>query len=130
MSATNLAGVRFVPYAATTFTAFRLCPALNGPDRISPLGEIDAGTIDEALSKTLAGDRASSSGIFHKDHLAIRETDEAGTRVHLYAIKRKSAPRYEYRNYVTRPVHDLYAMKACVIPGEVFVDAAFGEEVR
>jgi hypothetical protein len=51
----------------------------------------------------------------HKDHLLIREVAGERDILHLYAIKRKSHPRYVYRNYAYDRVHDLYAAHVCTI---------------
>ncbi len=127
-----LAGLRPARFTARTYTAFRISAvATDTPDSPTLLGQVDGANIEEALQSTLSGEYASTQALFHKNALAIRETDGQASRLHLYVIKRKSTPRYVYHNHIMRREHDLYADPVCVIDGTVFVtegrDRAEGE---
>lgn len=106
-----LAGIRPAPYSAVSFEAFRLTDG-----RTYSLDIGDPSDLADAL-------RSAQTRCFlaHKEHLAIRETDEAGARVHLYAI-RKAAPKWVHPagELVPRRVADLYADPVCVMDGAVF----------
>lgn len=110
------------PYSATRFEAFRICQPTKGfPDAPPPrttygLGEIPGTTLAEALNATLA-----KCLLCHKDHLAIRETNDRGTRVHLYAIKRKAAPTYRWEDHRQVREHQLYPAFLCTIDGVAFL---------
>jgi len=107
------------PYAPARYEAFRVCEATKGysarPRTTYALGDLPAATLDEALNAALA-----KSPLAHKEHLAIRETDEHGARVHLFAIKRKSQPTYRYVGHEHVRQHDLYAAPVCVMEGKLF----------
>lgn len=97
---------RAVPYSPTTYAAFR----------ISESGRTYAVEIDGYLLPTVeaARDAALIAQAFaHKDHLLIREEGDRGVKMHLFAIKQKSTPRYVHRDHVTRAVRDLYAAPVC-----------------
>ena len=98
---------RAVPFSPTTFHAFKVCE-----DRTYTLGEIDARTLEEARNGAV-----TRWALFHKDHLLIRESGERGVRLHLFAVKRKSAPRYVWENHAQKRVFDLYAAPVCTIDG-------------
>lgn len=120
------AGLRLQLFTLRTYAAFRISEVVPGQwDRVSPLGEIDADTLEEALAKALAGDRPSTSGLFHKDRLVIREEQEDGeASLHLYVIRQKSVPRYVYDSLGReRREFDLYPEKVCVVPNEVLAIA-------
>lgn len=113
--------VRPLRYAATTFEAYSVSerhkPAFN-PDlpwqRTVKLGEINAATVDEAVNAALA-----SHALLHKEHLVIREEGPRGVRIHLFAIKRRSAARFVWQDHRQVRVHDLYAELVCEIDGGV-----------
>lgn len=105
-----LAGIRPRAYTAASYRAF-LISGVNG--RAHSLN-VEAGRLLEAVdaAKVLCN---------HKDVLAIRETDEAGTRVHLFTIRRKAAQWvHPVGEHLPRRVQDLYADPVCVLSGEVF----------
>lgn len=119
MPATSLSA-RAERYSPVRYEAFRVCEPLPASKRqpIYPLplaGPIV--TLADALTAALTGGRS----VNHKDKLAIRATDEETGEVtlHLYAIKRKSTPRYVYKDYQTRREFDLYADPICTLSGEV-----------
>jgi hypothetical protein len=122
-------GPQAVRFSPTKFEAFRICeapkPQPNVPPRRTtfPLGEIPAASLDEALNATLA-----KCLLLHKDHLAIRETDERGSRTHLFAIKRRAAPDYVSQGHVWKAVHRLYAAPVCVIDGALALAIVGGGE--
>lgn len=120
-AALPIASTRAQPYSATRFEAFRICevspPPYGGPPCRTTygLGDIPATSLDEALNATLG-----KCLILHKEHLAIRETDERGARIHLYAIRRRSAPTYRFENHQQVREHRLYAAHVCTVDGGVF----------
>lgn len=95
---------RAVPFSAVTFAAFKV----SETGRTYPLGDIDVGSLKNALNVALG-----SFALHHKEHLLLRETSDEGVKVHLFAIRKKSAARYVHRDHVTRAVHDLYAAPVC-----------------
>ena len=106
---------RAVHFSLKSFEAFRVT------DRhTTPLGMIDAATVDEALNEAL-----TRQHVDHKEHLAIRETGESGSRLHLFAIKRKSSPAYVWdaRQQRTVAQHRLYAAPVCVMDERVLAGA-------
>lgn len=64
----------------------------------------DGATLNEALASALTG------GCTHKSQVVIREHNpvKRETRLHVYAIKRRSAGRWVVRDHVPAKVHDLY----------------------
>jgi hypothetical protein len=58
-------------------------------------------------------------GADHKQHLLIRELGDRGVRLHLFAIKKKAAPRYVWQGHEQKRVHDLYAAEVCSFDGGV-----------
>lgn len=116
----ELAGVRPHRWAAVSYRAYRVTPMFKNPHNGKTGNHTTAIDIGEPESLQAAV-QAAQGRCFHRDHLAIHETDEAGNvRVHVYAIKRKSAPSYEHdRNHIPRRVHTLYAVEVCVLGGEV-----------
>jgi hypothetical protein len=104
-------GPKAVAFNTTTFDAFK---ASEGMDRTYKLGRLDAVDLREALNETL-----TRFSLYHKDTLIVRETGEKGTRLRIFAIRKKSTPRYVHKDHVTRAVHDLYADPVCVIDGDV-----------
>ena len=118
---TNLAldtAMRAEPYSPKHYAAFRVVPGLNA-DRTYSCKPIEAGELGDALNEALAGQAFS-----HKDHLVIQETDDRGMRMHLFAIKRRSAPSYVYANFETKRVQPLYAAPLCVIDAGVVAGVA------
>lgn len=102
---------RLVKYSETTFAAFQIAPDVG---KTYAHGELEATGLNDAVNEAL------TRNLFdHKDHLLIREVGPKGVKLHLYAIKRKSAPRYVHRDHVTRRVNDLYAALVCSIDGGV-----------
>lgn len=97
---------RAVRYSAVSFEAFQI--AENG--RTYPVDGITASTVADAVSQAV-----TLRGFSHKQHLLIRESGERGSKLHIFAIKKKSAPRYVHKDHVTRREHDLYAAPVCVI---------------
>lgn len=109
---------RAIPYAARRFEAFRIS-AGGGDHSFSPRGfrtckgtEVDGATLDEALASAL-----TKMALDHKDHLVIRETgrhsvklraDEPLEWLHVFAVKRRSDPRYVWEGHVQKRVHNLY----------------------
>lgn len=104
-----IAEARATPFQVTRYDAFKITEG-----RTYRLGELDAGSLGEAMNAAVG-----QFAMFHKDHLLIRETGEGGTRLHLFAIKRKTNARYVHKNHVTRAVHDLYAAPVCTIDGDI-----------
>jgi hypothetical protein len=114
------------PYSATRFEAFRIVEASKQspadewskrpPQRTTyALGDIPATSLGEALNATLG-----KCLILHKEHLAIRETNDRGSRVHLFSIRRKSAPSYRFVDHQQVREHRLYAAHLCTFDGGVF----------
>jgi hypothetical protein len=103
---------RPIPYTGKAFAAFRVteAPARTYPVRITGTPT----NLDDAL--------AESIGTFiFKEKLLIRETDDATgkTTLHLFAIKRKSAPDYVWVGNRQERVNRLYAEKVCEIDGGI-----------
>lgn len=119
MSAQSLGGIRPQRWAAVSYRAYRVTPMFKNPHNgvtgncTTP---IDIGEPESLLAAV----QAAQGRCCHKDHLAIHETDEAGAvRVHVYAIRRKSAASYEFdRNHIQRRVYTLYAAEVCVLGEE------------
>lgn len=109
---------RAVPFSTTTFHAFRVCQGYSGAKetplggRTYDYGRLDATTLEDALTEALSG-----KVIDHKEHLVIQEISERGIRLHVFAVKKKSTPRYVHRDHVTRAVRDLYADPICTLDG-------------
>jgi len=104
------AGIRPQPFTATTWTAFRVSePGRTYPSKTYPLA------IGEQSSLTNAKN-AGAIHCRHKDRLVIRETDDSGSRLHVYAI-RKKAPQWVHQpgEFMPRRVEDLIADPVCVI---------------
>lgn len=99
------------PYSPRCYYPFRICES----GRTFPL-IVDCSSLEEAVNGGMVQ-------CFHKDHLLIREAGEGKDTLHLYAIKRKSQPRYVYKNHGYDRVHDLYAAPVCTI------DAAMLNEI-
>jgi hypothetical protein len=108
-------GPRAVPYSAVSFEAFQV--AENG--RTYPVEGIIASTVADAVTQAVTL-RAFS----HKQHLLVRESGEQGSKLHIFAIKKKSAPRYVHKDHVSRAVRDLYAAPVCVIDGDLLAGGA------
>jgi len=99
-------------YSAFSYRAFRLVEG-----RTYPLDIGDAADLQEAL-------RAGQVRCFHKDCLAIGETDEDGaTKVHIYAIRRK-APQWVHTpgEILPQRVQDHYADPICILDGNAVLD--------
>ncbi|HEX5183622.1 MAG TPA: hypothetical protein VFW19_10785 [Allosphingosinicella sp.] len=102
-------------FATKTFAAFRIADDMPGRSyRLAFDGR--PRDLEDALNQTKVR-------CFHKDKLVIRETDELSTAVefHLFAIKQKSRPRYEYKDHRQVAVRDLYAELICVLPAGVLL---------
>ncbi|HYI43700.1 MAG TPA: hypothetical protein VD768_08780 [Sphingomicrobium sp.] len=109
-------------YPRLSFEAFRISGR-----HTCPMGAVDATSLSDALAAVLIGEVSIPQLIEHKEHILIRETDRSaehiperlggGTqvRLHLFAVRRKSTPRYVYENHATHRVHDLYAEPVCAI---------------
>ncbi len=95
-----------VPYTHVSFEAFQV--GENG--RTYPVEGITASTVADAVTQAVTL-RAFS----HKQHLLVRESGERGSKLHIFAIKRKAAARYVHQDHVTRAMHDLYAAPVCTI---------------
>lgn len=113
-------GPRAVVYTTTTFHAFHITQGMAGMKEV-PLGgrtydcgRLNAGTLEEALSEAL-----SSKLISHKETLVLQEIGDRGIKLHVFTVKRKATPRYEYRNYVQHRVHDLYAAPVCTLDADL-----------
>lgn len=109
--------IRLVPHRTVSFAAFQVSNigANASAWRTYDVGELAAATLPDALNEAL------TRKLFdHKDHLLIRETGERGVKLHLYAIKQKSRPRYVLKDHVTRAVRDLYPAHLCTIDGGIF----------
>jgi len=79
-----------------------------------------------ATLKEAVGAALRNHVLNHKDKLVIKATDEATGKatLHLYAVRRKSAPDYVWRNHVQVREHRLYVEPICdlswaVLAGEV-----------
>ena len=105
---------RAVRFSPVCFYAYRITES----GRTYPL-IVDCSTLQEAID----GAKVQCQ---HKDHLLIREVSDQADKHHLFAIKRKSAPRYVYKDYQTTRVHDLYAAPVCSFDGRII--AAAGDE--
>jgi hypothetical protein len=99
-------GPRAVPFdsGATTFQVFRIADGIGPTRNTYPLGDFQARSVEEALNEAIV-----SSALAHKDHLLIK----VGRIAHLYAIRKRAAPRYVHKDHVTRREHDLYADHVC-----------------
>lgn len=101
--------------------AVRFSPACFYPYRVTEAGNtfpliVDCSTLDEAVN-------GAQLHCFHKDHLLVREAGEGVDRFHLYAIKKRSAPTYVYRDHQYHRQDRLYAAPVCVIDGALFAGA-------
>ncbi len=96
-------------YSAKTYAAFRVSDGRTDRLRLNAPASLTAAVGDAQLL------------CLHKETLLIRETDEetGAVKLHLYAIKRRSAPDYVHEGFVTRRVQRLYAEKLCEIDGAV-----------
>ena len=112
----NAMGKRADRYSAVHFAAFLIGDMGKGAQqRTYALDAIDVASLDEALVAVLAGRQV----IDHKDHVLIRETGPLGVKLHLYAIKKQSAPIYVWRDHRQVREHRLYAAPLCVIDAGV-----------
>lgn len=98
------------PYSPVTYAAFQI----SDSGRTYALGELAAGSLAEALNEVV-----SQFALSHKQHLLVREGGERGVKLHLFAIRKKSNPRYVYKDHVSRAVYDLYAAPVCTMDGSV-----------
>lgn len=101
-------------YKPVSFAAYKVTSADPSIVRTYKLGELDAIELRDALTEAL-----TRHSLYHKDTLILRERNEKGTVLRLFAIKKKSQPRYVHQDHVTRAVRDLYADPICVIDGDV-----------
>jgi hypothetical protein len=105
---------RTATYRAISFTAFRVSDGGIGRGAIGRLNIGDVATLDEAVN-------AAKGQLLHKDQLAVREQDEitGAAKVHLFAIRRKSAATFVRIAGEVSRVQALYAEPICVLSGEV-----------
>lgn len=106
----QIAEPRAVPFRATTFAAFKV----NESGRTYALGQVDAPSVKDAVNASVG-----KFALHHKEHLLLRETGPAGVKIHLFAIKRRSNPRYVWQGHEQKRVHDLYADPVCSFDGGV-----------
>lgn len=108
--------LRAVRYTETTYSAFQVGDDEGGkyPQRTYTHGEMLSTSLDEAVTEALTRKLYD-----HKDHLVIREVGPLGMKLHIFAIRRKSTPRYVHKDHNTRRVHDLYPERVCTIDGGV-----------
>lgn len=80
------------PIQREVYRAWRLSPDASRGEAI-PLETAPAASLAEALDNALAG-----NVVCHKDHVAILVTDTVTGRrmLHLYAIRRQSAPQFRW----------------------------------
>jgi hypothetical protein len=102
-----LAEPRAVPFQAVTFYPYRVTES----GRTYPL-IVSCNSLKEAVE----GAKVSCQ---HKEHLLIKEVGPTGQRLHLFAIRRKSNPRYVWQGHEQKRVHDLYAAEVCSFDGGV-----------
>ena len=100
------------PYAATTFTAFRVTESNRAHAVALHLAHR---SLDEALNEAL-----TRTLLCHKETLVIRETGEGGDKLHLYRIRQR-APQWVYRGHEKVREQALYAEKQCEIDAGVLV---------
>lgn len=121
------------PYSVRRYVAFTVCEVgelyldRNGERTIYPPNTYTMN--EDARAKVAAAtslkDALAAALMFgsvgHKDSLVISETDDRGFRLHVYRIKRKSTPRYTWKDNARgyERSHDLYADPVCVIDGGV-----------
>jgi hypothetical protein len=103
-------GPRAIPYQAVIYSAFRVSES----GRTYALDALQAGSLEEALSEAL-----TQQAFHHKEHILVRVSGDDGVKLHLFAVKKKSTPRYVHKDHVSRRVHDLYAAPVCSIDGSV-----------
>ncbi len=103
--------VRAERYSPVRFDAFRVVKGLKA-DRTYA---VDIGGYLLPDLAAAQGAALIAQAFDHKDHLVIRETDDLGERLHIYAIKRRSAARFVHRHHITERVRDLYAAHVCTI---------------
>lgn len=99
------------PYSPTSYSAFRIC---GGRTYAVDIDGYCLTTVEAARDAALLG-----QAFAHKDHLLIQERGDRGIKLHLFAIKKKSAARWVTKDHVTRAVYDLYADPVCSIDGGV-----------
>jgi hypothetical protein len=63
-----------------------------------------------------------AQNFYAKEQLIVRETDGA-TKIHIFCIKRQSAPTYVWRDHVQHRVHRHYADPLCVLDGDMLMGA-------
>jgi hypothetical protein len=113
-------GPRAVVYTMTTFHAFHITQGMKGLKEVAlggrtyDCGRLNAGTLEEALNEAL-----SSKLISHKETLVLQEIGERGVKLHLFAIRRRSQPRYVHKDHVSRRVHDLYPEPVCTLDADL-----------
>ena len=107
-----IAEPRAVPFQATSYAAFRICE--NGRTYKVDIDGYLLPTVEAARDAALIG-----QAFAHKDHLLVRETSDRGVKLHLFAIRRKSNPRYVWQGHEQKRVHDLYAAEVCSFDGGV-----------
>jgi hypothetical protein len=95
--------VRAVPFSDRCFYVYRVVE--NG--RTYPL-VVDCSSLEEAVE-------GGKVHCFHKEQLVVREVASGTDRLHIYAIKKRSAPTYVYRNHDYQRQDRLFAAPVCVI---------------
>lgn len=97
-------------YTDRTFEAFKASDGIDPRWNATSLGPVEGADLSDAVTLALG-----TIGITfdHKDHLLIRETFPAidGSQrivLHIYAVKRKSAPSYVWRGHQQVRVNQLY----------------------
>jgi hypothetical protein len=100
-------GPRAVPLVQRRFEAFQISES----GRTYPIDGLHAASLEEAKTQAI-----TLRALSHKQHLLIRED---GTRIHVFAVRQKSTPRYVHDRHVTRAVRDLYLDLVCSFDGGV-----------
>lgn len=96
-----IAEPRAVRFNATCFYPYRVTES----GKTYPL-VVDCASLKEAVE-------GAKVRCLHKEHLLIKEAGPNGVRLHLFAIRKKAAPRYVWEGHVQKRVQDLYAAPVC-----------------
>lgn len=114
---------RAVPYVATEFAAFRIADMGKGSAQRTYAVEL----ADYPSSVADAANAALTAQAFaHKDHLLVRESGERGVKLHIFAVRQRSAARTVYDRHVSRQVRDLYLDPVCTIDGGALLQGLGG----
>jgi hypothetical protein len=95
-------GPRAVPFSDRRFYVYRV---VDG--RTYPL-VVDCRSLEEAVE-------GGKVRCFHKEQLVVREVASGTDRIHVFQIKKRSAPTYVYRNHDYQRQDRLFAAPVCVI---------------